>query len=839
MVHLVLLDGRTPRQPDVAPTATYVSDAIGAVPTFRGVCGDDIYVLGTETGGNTILPAWLPTRRDDGDICAPLVATRLVDGEPVDLVIEEYIVALTMDHLDAYCKEAFGDDAFLKSVCNDITRSSVPDMSADDTVDLTIRSCAAKAVEDPRWLDVAAWLFADVLQRRSAATFSSYVAAHSNPLQPAFVAFVKANAAALDAAVRPSRDKDLTYFGLRTLERSYLLRGETPQYMMMRVAVGIHHAARAGEESDPVAAVLTTYAMLSERKYTHATPTMFNAGTKMAQLASCFLLQMKGDSIDGIFETLHDCARISKLAGGIGLGISDIRASGSKIKGTDGTSSGIVPMIRVFDATGRYVDQAGKRKGSIAMYLEPWHADVEAFLDLRKNHGAEELRARDIFTALWVPDEFMRRLQDDAPWSLFCPNEVLEATGQTLSDCHSAAFDELYARCEAIPGLARKTLPARQLWGAVLDSQIQTGTPYLLFKDACNRKSNQQHLGTIRCSNLCVEIVEYTAPDETAVCNLASVCLPTHLKGGAMDFAALEATVEQMVVNLDAVIDATLYPTDEARRSNLRHRPIGIGVQGLADVFMALGMPYESDEAVDLDARIFEAIYLAAVRASVHLARDKGSYPSYDGSPASKGQLQFDLWDATPRRAAEWEAVKRDMADHGLRNSLLTAPMPTASSAQIQGFTESFEPLTNNLYTRRTLSGEFVVFNRYLFEALRAADAWDNANRTTLIADDGRVGRVRGLTDDQKKVFKTVFEMKQRRLLDHAAARAPFVDQSQSMNIYFAEPSAAKLTACHTYAWKKGLKTGSYYIRTLPKARTTKFALDERDQQRDCVGCSS
>mmetsp|Transcript_67022 Transcript_67022/g.178779 ORF Transcript_67022/g.178779 Transcript_67022/m.178779 type:complete len:720 (-) Transcript_67022:183-2342(-) len=624
----------------------------------------------------------------------------------------------------------------------------------------------------------------------------------------------------LDTAIFHDRDFQYDFFGFKTLERSYLLRChgkivERPQHLLMRTSLGIH--------KQDIDAALETYDLLSRRFFTHATPTLFNAGTPKPQMSSCFLLSMKEDSIEGIFDTVGQTARISKHAGGIGIAVSSIRASGSYIRGSNGISNGLVPMLRVFNNTARYVDQGGgKRKGSFAVYLEPWHADVFDFLELKKNHGKEEERARDLFYAVWVPDLFMKRVETNGNWSLFCPNE---APG--LQDAVGDDFVALYERYEA-EGIARKTVPAQQLWFRILQSQMETGTPYMLYKDACNQKSNQKNLGTIRCSNLCTEIVEYTAPDEVAVCNLASIALPMFVKpDSSFDFERLCEVARVATKNLNKVIDLNYYPVEEARRSNMRHRPIGLGVQGLADAFMLMKMPFESEEAQEMNRRIFETIYYGAVDASCELAEKNGVYETYPGSPASQGQLQFDLWGVTPSSGLwDWAAVKERVAQHGLRNSLLVAPMPTASTAQILGNNESFEPYTQNIYTRRVLAGEFVQVNKHLLRDLITAGLWNDEMKEKLIAHNGSVQKIPEIPAEMKALYKTVWEIKQKTVLDMAAARGPYIDQSQSLNIHMTDCTIAKLSSMHFYGWKKGLKTGQYYLRTQAAVDAIKFTVD-------------
>ncbi|KAJ6584039.1 ribonucleotide reductase alpha subunit [Mycena vulgaris] len=630
---------------------------------------------------------------------------------------------------------------------------------------------------------------------------------------------VVANAATLDAAIIYNRDFTYNYFGFKTLERSYLLRlegrvVERPQHLIMRVAVGIH-----GSDIDRV---LETYNLMSERYFTHATPTLFNAGTPQAQLSSCFLICMKEDSIEGIYDTLKNCAMISKSAGGIGLSISNIRATGSYISGTNGYSNGIVPMLRAYDATARYVDQGGnKRPGAFAIYLEPWHADVFDFIDLRKNHGKEQMRARDLFLALWIPDLFMKRVEANGDWSLFCPNE---APG--LHEVHSAEFEALYEKYEK-EGRARKTIPAQKLWYAILEAQVETGGPFMLYKDAANSKSNQKNLGTIKSSNLCTEIIEYSSPDETAVCNLASIALPSFISHGKYDFQHLHAITKVVAFNLNRIIDVNYYPIPETRRSNMRHRPIGVGVQGLADVFLALRMPFESPAAKELNQQIFETIYHGALEASAELAEKDGPYETYQGSPASQGELQYDMWGVTPSSLWDWDTLKAKIAKTGLRNSLLTAPMPTASTSQILGNNECFEPYTSNIYTRRVLSGEFQVVCPWLLRELVDLGLWDDNMKNMLIAHRGSVQNIPTVPDDVKAIYKTVWEISQKRILELAADRGAFICQSQSLNVHLSAPTMGQLTSMHFYGWKRGLKTGMYYLRTQPAAQAIQFTVDQ------------
>ncbi len=637
---------------------------------------------------------------------------------------------------------------------------------------------------------------------------------------------VSKNSKRLDDAVVHHRDFDFDYFGYKTLEKSYLLKidgkpVERPQHLFMRVAVGIH--------GDDVDSAIETYEMMSRKVFIHATPTLFNAGTPRPQMSSCFLLSMKSDSIGGIYDTLGDCANISKYAGGVGLSIHDVRAKGSYVAGTNGNSNGVVPMLRVFDATARYVDQGGgKRKGSFAVYLEPWHADVEDFLDLKKNHGKEENRARDLFYGLWIPDLFMRRVEIDGEWTLFCPNE---APG--LSDVFGLQFDALYERYES-EKRGRKTMRAQELWNQILVSQMETGTPYMLYKDACNSKSNQQHLGTIKCSNLCTEIIEYTDPDEIAVCNLASINLRkfVDVETRTYDLKGLSSVTKILVRNLNRVIDRNFYPVPEAQKSNMRHRPIGLGVQGLADAFMEMRYPFESEEARVLNRDVFETIYFSAVSESVELAKKFGPYETFWGSPASKGTFQFDMWPNTEYKPClyDWETLRKDMMDHGLRNSLLVAPMPTASTSQILGNNEAFEPFTSNIYSRRVLAGDFVMVNKFLVRDLIELNLWNSEIKNKIIADRGSVQNVPEIPDDLKALYKTVWEIKQKRLLDMAADRAPFIDQSQSLNLFIAEPTPGKLTSAHFHGWRLGLKTGMYYLRGKPKADAIQFTVEKKEE---------
>ena len=629
------------------------------------------------------------------------------------------------------------------------------------------------------------------------------------------------NAAELDDAIIYDRDFSYDYFGFKTLERSYLMKVdgkvvERPQHLLMRVAVGIH-----GED---IPAGIETYNLLSEKWFTHATPTLFNAGTPKPQLSSCFLLTMKDDSIDGIYDTLKQTAKISQSAGGIGLSIHNVRAKGSYIKGTGGTSNGIVPMLRNFDMTARYVDQGGgKRKGSFAIYLEPWHADIFEFLELKKNHGKEEMRARDLFYAMWIPDLFMKRIENNDSWSLFCPNE---APG--LADCYGEEFERLYEKYEK-EGKARKQIKAQDLWFEILEAQIETGTPYMLYKDAANKKSNQKNLGTIKSSNLCTEIMEYTSPDEVAVCNLASIALPKFVtEDGKFDHQKLYDITKVVTRNLNKVIDVNYYPVPEAKYSNMRHRPIGIGVQGLADAFILLRMPFDSPEARGLNTDIHETIYFAAMETSMELAKVNGAYETFKGSPVSKGIFQFDMWGVTPESGRwDWENLKKEVKQNGVRNSLLLAPMPTASTSQILGNNECFEPYTSNIYTRRTLSGEFIIANKHLMKDLISLGLWSENMRQKLISTNGSVQPIAEIPQNLKDIYKTVWEISQKSIIDMSADRGAYICQSQSLNIHLTDPNFGKLTSMHFYAWKKGLKTGMYYLRSTAAADAIKFTLDK------------
>ena len=639
------------------------------------------------------------------------------------------------------------------------------------------------------------------------------------------IKIIKKNAELLDSTIIYDRDFCYDYFGFKTLERSYLLRlngkiAERPQHMLMRVAIGIH--------KDDIQSAIETYELMAQKYFTHATPTLFNAGTPKPQMSSCFLLTMKDDSIDGIYDTLKQCAKISQSAGGIGLSIHNVRATGSYIRGTNGTSNGIVPMLRVFNDTARYVDQGGgKRKGSFAIYLEPWHADVFDFLDLRKNHGKEEMRARDLFFALWTPDLFMQRVKEDAEWTLMCPNEC-----PGLADTYGKDFEKLYKKYEKA-GKGRKTIRARELWEKVVESQVETGTPYILYKDACNEKSNQKNLGTIRSSNLCTEIIEYTAPDEVAVCNLASIALPMFIdeEKNVFDHEKLYNITRVITKNLNKVIDRNYYPVAEAKNSNMRHRPVGLGVQGLADAFIKLRLPFDSQEAKALNEEIFETIYFAALTSSMESAKEEGAYQTYEGSPISQGLFQHNLWGKKDEELSgrwAWGELRNQIKENGVRNSLLLAPMPTASTSQILGNNECFEPYTSNIYTRRVLSGEFVVVNKHLLLDLVQLGLWNDDMKNEIIKANGSIQGIESIPDNIKALYKTVWEIKMKDIIDMSADRGHFIDQSQSLNLFIDQPNIGKITSMHFYAWEKGLKTGMYYLRTKAATQAIQFTVQKQ-----------
>ncbi|CAJ0929802.1 unnamed protein product, partial [Mesorhabditis belari] len=696
---------------------------------------------------------------------------------------------------------------------------------------LAAETAASLTTEHPDYAILAARIAVSNLHKKTEKVFSevmdkmfNYVNPKTGQKQPMIADethdIVMKHADRLNSAIVQDRDFSYTYFGFKTLERSYLLKiggeiVERPQHMLMRVSVGIH-----GENID---AAIETYNLMSDRFFTHATPTLFNSGTRKAQLSSCFLLMMQEDSIHGIYETLKQCALISKSAGGIGVNVHNIRANGSLIAGTNGQSNGLVPMLRVFNNTARYVDQGGnKRPGAFAIYLEPWHADIFEFVALKKNTGPEEERARDLFYALWVPDLFMSRVEKDQHWSLMCPSEC-----PGLADCWGEEFEKLYIRYET-EARFKKQVRARKLWEAIVSSQIETGTPYMLYKDACNRKSNQQNLGTIKCSNLCTEIVEYTSKDEVAVCNLASIALNRYVTAEqTFDFALLHSVTKVITKNLNRIIDINYYPVPEAERSNMRHRPIGIGVQGLADAFMLMRYPFTSEKARDLNKRIFETIYHAALEASCELAETLGPYETYAGSPMSKGELQFDLWNVIPTDQCDWKTLRDKIQKHGVRNSLLLAPMPTASTAQILGNNESIEPYTSNIYSRRVLSGDFQIVNPHLLKDLVELGLWSADMKMRLIASHGSIQNIPDIPAEIKELYKTVWEIKQKDIIEMAADRGAYIDQSQSLNIHIAQPSMANITSMHFFGWKKGLKTGMYYLRTKPAVNPVQFTVDK------------
>ena len=699
---------------------------------------------------------------------------------------------------------------------------------------LAAETAATMAATHPDYAILAARIAVSNLHKNTDKSFSKTMESLYNYIDPKTgemaglisdetIEVVRANADKLDSAIIFDRDYEYDYFGFKTLERSYLLRMngqivERPQHMIMRAAVGIH-----GED---IESAILTYNLMSEKWFTHATPTLFNAGTPKPQLSSCFLLSMTDDSISGIFETLSRCAKISQSAGGIGLSIHNVRAKGAYIKGTGGTSNGIVPMLKVYNDTARYVDQGGgKRKGAFAIYMEPWHADIQEFLELKKNHGKEELRARDLFYAMWISDLFMERVKNNEDWSLFCPNE---APG--LHDVYGGEFEALYHKYEQ-EGRARSTVKAQDLWFHILESQIETGTPYILYKDACNKKSNQKNLGTIKSSNLCTEIVEYTAPDEVAVCNLASISLSKFVnEDNTFDFDKLYEITRVVTRNLNKIIDINYYPIPEARNSNMRHRPIGIGVQGLADAFIKMRFPFDSPEAKQLNKDIFETIYFAALTESNEIAKVEGAYQTFEGSPASQGILQFDMWNVTPSDRWDWNTLRSSVMEKGMRNSLLLAPMPTASTSQILGNNECFEPFTSNIYSRRTLSGEYIIVNKYLLKDLVGLGLWNESMKQRLMAANGSIQAFDEVPAEIKEIYKTVWEISQKVVIDMAADRGAYICQSQSMNLFLENPNFSKLSSMHFYAWNKGLKTGMYYLRSKAAVDPIKFTVEQNLQ---------
>jgi ribonucleoside-diphosphate reductase alpha chain len=751
-------------------------------------------------------------------------------------------------------------------------------VSTDKLDELAAHICSSLIVDDPDYDKLASRVVVSNHQKKTKDVFSETVEILYNNDKNQLVSdelydVVQKYKTELDNTIQYDRDYYFDYFGFKTLEKSYLLGFEKnlierPQDLFMRVSIGIH--------GYDIERIIETYNCLSNKYFIHATPTLFNFGTKSQQGSSCFLLNMESDSVDGMYNTLHDCAMISKYAGGIGLHIHNVRANGSMIRGTNGVSSGIIPMLRVFNNTARHINQAGKRNGSFAIYLEPWHADIESFLDMKKNHGNEEERARDLFYAMWISDLFMKRVKENGKWSLMCPDEC-----PGLSDVYGPAFEELYEKYEK-EGKFKKQVEAQHIWYKILDSQIETGTPYMLYKDAVNMKTNHQNLGTIKSSNLCCEIMEYTAPDEIAVCNLASLCLPSYIKPSTdkestkkeYDFEQLRKMVKIVTRNLNKVIDKNFYPIDKAERSNMKHRPIAIGVQGLADTYILMGFAYESPEAEKLNKQIFETIYYASLEASMELSKGraldenvdslmneyeksalkefKGAYSSYEGSPVSNGVLQYDMWNKTPSDMWDWAKLKEDIKLYGIRNSLLVAPMPTASTAQIMGFTESFEPITTNIYKRKTIAGEFIIANKYLVRDLIALGLWNKSMKETLIINNGSIQSIDSIPSDIKIKYKTVWEIKQKNVINQAADRGAYICQSQSMNLFIENPTYSKLTNMHFYAWSKGLKTGIYYLRTKAKAQIQQFSIDptktkanfeddkdDKDDTSECLACGA
>ena len=723
-------------------------------------------------------------------------------------------------------------------------------VSTQELDELAAETAATLTTKHPDFATLAARISVSNLHKTTSKSFSSTMKrlyTYVNPktgenaslLSKDVYGIINKNAALLDSSIIYDRDFSYDYFGFKTLEKSYLLKldgkvVERPQHMLMRVAIGIH--------KDDIDSVLETYNLLSEKWFTHATPTLFNAGTPKPQLSSCFLLTMKEDSIDGIYDTLKQCAKISQSAGGIGLSIHNVRGTGSYIKGTNGVSNGIIPMLRNFDMTARYVDQGGgKRKGSFAIYIEPWHSDIFEFLQLKKNHGKEELRARDLFYAMWIPDLFMKRVESNEDWSLFSPDEAKD-----LHETYGEEFEKLYEKFEK-EGKARKTVKAQDLWFEILESQIETGNPYILYKDAANKKSNQKNLGTIKSSNLCTEIIEYTSPDEVAVCNLASIALNKFVKDDlTYDHQKLYEITKVITRNLNKVIDVNYYPVKEAENSNLRHRPIGIGVQGLADTFILMRQSFDSPEAKKLNSEIFETIYFAAMESSMEIAQKEGPYKTYEGSPVSKGIFQFDMWGIVPdSKRWDWTKLKREVKKHGVRNSLLLAPMPTASTSQILGNNECFEPYTSNIYTRRVLSGEFIVVNKHLLKDLIKLNLWNDSMKDRLMEANGSVQGINEIPDDIKQLYRTVWEISQKSIIDMAADRGAYICQSQSMNIHMQDANFGKLTSMHFHTWKRGLKTGLYYLRTKAAADAIKFtivkdekSMDNEEQKQAAIQCS-
>ncbi|MBT3585785.1 MAG: ribonucleoside-diphosphate reductase subunit alpha [Halobacteriovoraceae bacterium] len=759
------------------------------------------------------------------------VLTRSGEKEPIKFdKITERLAQLTFDLNSEFLDTTIITQKVIEGIYDGITTRELDQLAAETAAYLSTRH--------PDYSVLAGRIAVSNLHKETRGCFSENIKAmykyvnevtgeHSPLISKELYETVLSNAELLDKALVDRRDFNYDYFGFKTLERSYLLKlageiVERPGQMLMRVAVGIH--------MNDMNAAIETYNLMSEKYFTHASPTLFNSGTSKPQLSSCFLLSMKDDSIDGIYDTLKNTAMISQSAGGIGLSIHNVRAKGSFIKGTNGTSNGIVPMLKVFNDTARYVDQGGgKRKGAFAIYLEPWHADIFDFLEMKKNTGKEEQRARDLFYALWTPDLFMKRVEEDGNWSLFCPHEC-----PGLADCYGAEFEKLYTSYEKA-GKAKKTVRAQDVWFAVLESQVETGSPYMLYKDAANEKSNQKNLGTIKSSNLCTEILEYTSPDEVAVCNLASIALNQFVEnsdnGLSYNHKKLYEVAYRATLNLNRIIDINYYPIPEAKNSNMRHRPIGLGVQGMADTFFKMRLPFESDEALKLNTQIFETIYFAALTASKDLSIVDGPYSSYEGSPISQGLFQFDLWNVKPGNELwDWDQLKKEVKKHGVRNSLLVAPMPTASTSQILGNNECFEPITSNIYVRRVLSGEFAVVNKFLVEDLIDLNLWDDKLRNEIIANNGSVQSIERIPAAVRELYKTVWEIKQKHVIEMSSARAPYIDQGQSLNIHMEEPNFGKLSSMHFFAWKKGLKTGMYYLRTRAAVNAVQFTVDQKSR---------
>jgi len=747
----------------------------------------------------------------------------LVSFDKITARVKKLCYGLNMDHIEPI------------DIAKKVIQGLYDGVATTDLDNLAAETAASMAVYHPDYAKLAARIAISNLHKSTSKSFSAtmeglfkYIdpktGAKAGLIAESTIEVIRKNKDRINSAIIYDRDYNFDYFGFKTLERSYLLRMdgtvvERPQHMLMRAAVGIH-----GED---IESAVETYNLMSEKWFIHATPTLFNAGTPRPQLSSCFLLTVTDDSIPGIFETLTRCAKISQSAGGIGLAIHNIRAKGSYIKGTGGTSNGIVPMLKVFNDTARYVDQGGgKRKGAFAIYLEPWHADIFDFLELKKNHGKEEMRARDLFYAMWISDMFMQRVKENGEWSLFCPSEC-----PGLDDSYGEKHAQLYLKYEA-EGRARKTVQAQDLWFSILESQIETGTPYILYKDAANEKSNQKNLGTIRSSNLCTEIMEYTSPDEVAVCNLASISLPKFVNDGVFDFEKLHEVTRVITRNLNKIIDINYYPVKEAENSNFRHRPIGIGVQGLADAFILCRAPFDSPEAKQLNIDIFETIYHASLVESNALAKKDGPYQTFEGSPSSKGILQFDMWNVTPTDRYDWDALKTEIKETGIRNSLLLAPMPTASTSQILGNNECIEPYTSNLYTRRTLSGEYIIVNKHLLKDLIEIGKWDDDMKERLMASNGSIQDFPDIPQNLKDLYKTVWEISQKTIIDLAADRGAFVCQSQSLNLFVENPNFGKLTSMHFYAWQKGLKTGMYYLRSKAAVDPIKFTLSAKHQKK-------